>query len=558
MLRAFTILAAVLFCTAQAAPARVEYTLSPEMSDGALRAVNVEISFRGEGDGTTQIKLPSEWGGQTELWRGIDALRVEGAAVAEESPSVRMLTHRPSARLRVRYRVIQDWEGPPTATGSNPYRPVVQPGYFHLIGHAALIVPRIDEAAPVRLRVRGIPSAWRFASDLEHAGATLRNVGESVSVGGDFRVLRSADGKMRLAIRGEWSFTDQAMFDQLAAIIAAHNEFWGDEREPYLVTTIQLKTPNAGTRSIGGTGLSDAFAFFATPNGEAERITRTLAHEGLHSWIPRRVGGMPDEDEALYYWLSEGFTDFYTARLLVRQGLWGPAEFAADLNVALNDYARSPARSANNARVLEAFWTDRDVQRLPYQRGRLLATIWDARLRAANSDRNLDDVMHDMRAWARSGDQRIAGELFPIASEQSGLVLGDDLQTYIESGAPILLPAAVFEPCGRITTRDVPNFHRGFDIAATQAASNVIAGVDPSLPAYAAGLRNGMVLVRRDGGEIGNAELEIGYVVRAGEEERTIRYMPRGRGSFTLQQLELHAPLEGEQLARCRAVLAGG
>lgn len=556
-LRAFTMLAAFAVCAAQAAPARVEYTLTPELTHGAMTALRVEIAFRGDADGTTDLKLPDEWGGQHELWRGIDALQVEGVtSVAEDTPAARVLTHRPNAPIRVRYRVIQDWQGPPTATGANPYRPVVQPAYFHIIGNAALILPGLDEATPARVRVRNLPRGWTFASDLEHDGLRLADVDGSVSVGGDFRVLTSHDGKTRLAIRGQWSFTDQAMLDELAAIIAAQNAFWGDQPRQYLVTTIQLTALDPGMRSIGGTGLSDAFAFFATPNAEAHRITRTLAHEGLHSWIPRRIGGMPVRDEALNYWLSEGFTDFYTARVLARQGVWGPAEFADDLNAALSDYARSPARTANNARILADFWRDRDVQRLPYQRGRLLATIWDARLRAAGGGRDFDDIMFDMRARARV-DSRPAAALFTLSAEAAGLALGEDLQTYVEQGAPVLLPADAFEPCGRIVTRDVPNFHRGFDIVATQANNNVIAGVDPALPAYAAGLRDGMVLVRRDGGEIGNAEAEIAYVVRVDDAERTIRYMPRGRGSFMLQKLELHAPLEGEQLARCRAVLAG-
>jgi hypothetical protein len=66
-----------------------------------------------------------------------------------------------------------------------------------------------------------------------------------------------------------------------------------------------------------------------------------------------------------------------------------------------------------------------------------------------------------------------------------------------------------------------------------------------------------MVLIRRDAGTIGNAELEIAYVIRDGDTERTFRYMPRGRGTFTTQRLELAQDLEGERLAQCRAALAG-
>jgi predicted metalloprotease with PDZ domain len=238
----------------------------------------------------------------------------------------------------------------------------------------------------------------------------------------------------------------------------------------------------------------------------------------------------------------------------VRGGLWTPQQYADDLNEALQAYAQSPERTAPNSRILADFWTDRDVQRMPYLRGRFLAMIWDARLR--RNGHSFDDVVHDMRDRASEGAE-YAQEVFVASAPALGLNLGSDLQSYITNGEPILLPEDLLAPCGAVTTREAPVFHRGFDIQATQANNNIIAGVDPALPAYAVGLRNGMVLIRRDGGEIGNAEMEITYVVRDGDTERTFRYMPRGRGTFTTQRLELAQDLEGDRLAQCMRAIAG-
>lgn len=146
--------------------------------------------------------------------------------------------------------------------------------------------------------------------------------------------------------------------------------------------------------------------------------------------------------------------------------------------------------------------------------------------------------------------------MFEAVMQEMGVDVRVDVASHVEQGAPILLPEDVFAPCGRITTRETPIFSRGFDSEATVANHNVISGVDASLPAYAAGLRNGMVLVRRDHGVIGDAEHEIAYVVRDGVTERTIAYMPHGHGTYTMQRLVLDEPLEGEQAARCHAVLA--
>lgn len=558
LFRALVLTAAFVCAGFASPPPRIEYTFAPVLTDGALTAVQVDVNFRGEADGETNLRLPNDWGGKTELYLSVEALSVVSGATMRDGdgPAQRVLTHRPNARIHVRYRIIQDWEGVPNAEQGNTYRAVIQPTYFHFIGDAALVFPELDGASPVRVRAPSMPRGWTFASDLEHAGLNLVRANASIIVGGDFRIVRGADPNLRLAIRGNWSFTDADLAAQANGIIAGQRQFWGDESAPYLVTIIELTAPDPGWLSVGGTGLGDAFAFFSTRNADAAMIARTFAHESNHTWIPGLIGGMPQEGEAAYYWFSEGFTDFYTWRLLVRDRIWTPAQFAEAFNGQLEAYARSPARTAPNARILADYWNDREVQRLPYQRGNLLAAIWDARLRAAGR-RDMDDIMLEMRARARGGDPLKAADMFPIVAESMGLDLGNDLATFVEQGGAVLLPADVFAPCGSIETRDVPNFHRGFDIDATQANNRIITGVDPTLPAYAAGLRNGMTLIRREGGEIGNAEQEIAYVVRDGETERTIRYIPRGNGSFALQRFALEQNLEGDRLAQCVRVLGG-
>ena len=550
-------LAAFGLCAGFGAPPRVDYVLTPLIENGALTSVQVDLTFRGLHAGETALELPSEWGGQEELWRGIADLQVMSGATMSDGADAwhRALHHRPDAAIHVRYRVIQDSQADPQAEQGNAYRPVIRPSYFHLIGNAFIVHPGVDESTPTHVGVRNLPRGWSYASDLEHPGLILGHTQQSVAVGGDFRIVRGADPRIRVALRGQWSFTDAEFAARVNTIIAGERAFWGDRSTPYLVTVVQLSAPNSNWLSIGGTGLEDAFAFFASPNAGLSQITRTLAHEGIHTWIPAQVGRMPEHDEAADYWFSEGFTDFYTGRLLVREGVWAPADYAVDFNEMLNAYAQSPARAEPNTRVVADFWHIQDVGKLPYQRGRMLAAMWDARLRARGH--SLDEVMHLMRARARSSDHPLAAPLFIAIMNEMGVDVGGDVARYVEQGAPIAMPDDVFAPCGPLTTRTAPVFSRGFDIEATQAHNNVISGVDPSLPAYAAGLRDGMVLVRRDRGAIGDAEQEIAYVVRDGQTQRTITYMPRGHGSYTLQRLVIDADLTGERLVRCRAVLAG-
>lgn len=555
----FPCFALALFLTQSAVAAEVEYQLTPVLTGQALTAVQVDLLFTGEDDGETHLELPGSWGGQEQLWLELEDLRVvSGAQIGDsEDPGTRVLRHPPTSRIHLRYRVVQNWkEGAPSASDGNPYRPIIQPNYFHLIGNAAFVVPEMDQELPARLRVNGLPEGWSFASDLEHAGLTLGQVKASISVGGDYRILGDEASGMRVAMRGEWKFADAEFLASVAGIAQGHRRFWKDADAPFLVTVTWLTTPDPGWTSIGGTGLDDAFAFFATPNAEMKSISRLLAHEGLHTWIPLKIGGMPETDEAADYWLSEGFTDFYAARLLVADGAWGPHEFADDLNEMLGAYAVSPAREFPNARVTSDFWKDQSIQKLPYQRGRLLATIWDARLRAGG-EHDFDDVVHAMRERAKAGSTLKSAGLFREAADQFDLDVGDDLRQHIESGVPIMLPKDVFAPCGDVVRRRVPNFHRGFDIDATTANQNVITGTDPDSPAYVAGLRDGMKLIKRASGEIGNAQVEIEYVVIDGDRERNIRYLPRAPGKYNLQSLRIDPDLDAAGKARCLRVLGG-
>ncbi|HVV34853.1 MAG TPA: hypothetical protein VHC73_16615 [Vitreimonas sp.] len=561
-LRVFAVVVALVALTGFGIPRqRVEYTLTPLLDHGTLKAVQVDVIFRGEASGRTILNLPNEWGGQTELYHAIHDLKpISNAAIADgEDAAQRVLTYRPRALVHFQYVVFQDWVGEPRAENGNPYRPIVQPGYFHFIGSTFLVTPQLDDTTPTSVQIRDLPHGWRFASDLEHHGLVLGRVAPSVAVAGDFRVMHARDHNIRVAMRGQWSFTDAEFANGVTDIMSAERAFWGDPSTPYLVTVMQLTSPNNNWLSIGGTGLGDAFAFFASPNAGYQQIARTLAHEAIHTWIPAEVGGMPDgAAEIPDYWFSEGFTDFYTGRLMVRGHLWTPAAFAADLNQMLSEYASSPVRTEPNSRVVADFWNDEEVSKLPYQRGRLLATIWDARLRAMPAHRDMNWIVQEMRSRARIGPALHAAPLFEAVMFEQGVDVSADVEQFVDHGAPILLDENIFAPCGRVTTRDVPSFSRGFDINATTANNNVISDVDPTLPAYAAGLRDGMVLVRRDAGTIGDSMHELAYVVRDGETERTIRYMPHGHGQITLQQLVLDDDLSGDKLVQCERVISGG
>lgn len=537
-----------------ASPAPLVYTIGPVIEEGGVRAVQVELQFLAGAGRETTLELPNAWGGKDQLYSALGEFQVQGPGAtlqAGASPELRVVQHAPHARVTVRYRVHHADEGP--ARTGNPYRPIVLPQRLQLLGEAFVVAPADTPMThPVQVHFKGFPKAWAFASDLEHGRLDFESLLQSVTVAGDFRVLtrRVLGAPLRVAIQGNWSFTDASLADNLAAISRAQHHFWGDEARPYLVTFTQID----GATSGGGTGLGDAFAMFATADFDTRDTLRALAHEMTHTWIPRRVGIVSSEQqvEALDYWLSEGFTDYYANRVLMNAGLWSPQEFAVSFNVAAKRYASSAARNAPNSAIGTGFWKDSSLQQLPYDRGMFFATWLDWKLRDASQQRlTLDDVMRAMHRRFQQSPAPIR-QAFLDAVRGQGLEIEREWSAFIDAGGDILLEEGTFAPCGVVRTEELPSFHRGFDIDATMNNKMQVTGVDPGLPAYRAGMRDGMTLVKRDAGVIGDSSQELAYRVLDQGVERVIRYLPQGHGTTRTQSLELKKDLGGAALAECR------
>jgi predicted metalloprotease with PDZ domain len=567
--RTLSCLAFSIFC-AEALPAQsadfVHYTVAPVMERAALAGLAVEIRLRGDADGETRLNLPEEWAGTDSLWRNLRDLRVEGArSVRRDGPAVRVIAHAPGAPLVVRYRVTSAYAADP-GFGFHKGNPMVFADWFFFHGEGVFAEPEGREDAPAGFAWGRFPPGWKVASDLDHLQRGLRtgtvvDIMESTAIGApDLAVVEHAIGAapLRVAVRGRWPFTPEEFAGAVAAIVRAEDAFWGDRARPFVVALAPLGGEGGGY-SFSGTARGDAFSVASTSNFTLAAATHFLAHEYMHTWIAGQLGGLRPENEALGYWFSEGWTDFYAARVLLRAGVWTPADFVAELNEAILRNASSPARGVVGVEMVERFWTDPAVNKLPYDRGRLLALLLDYRVRRASAgDKNMDDVLRQMRAATEQHGDAVpvsAPERF-VASMRDvfGVDVAEDLARHIDRAEPVVLPADVFGACATVETITRPEFSRGFDIEATSRAGNLITGLDPASPAYAAGLREGMRILQRVSGSIGDSSVELVYRMDDGGTERIIRYLPQGRATITFQRVTL-AP--GADTAECARVMSG-
>lgn len=555
--------AAIAAPTLAATPPVDTYRLAPVLENGKVTALSVTITLPADADGQTQLRVPQDWGGGEKLWRFIKDPVVTGGTLSQTDDKTWTITSKPRAPLTVRYRVISAYAGEPPVDSVTYGQPIVGPDGFYVIGHTVFVTPEGRDKDKARFAWDPAGSGLAFASDLEALGeaGTVDAISESVAIAyKDLTVLQrdAAGAPLRLAVRGKFRFTDAAFADMASQAIGASRAFWGDGKEPFLITLVDQDSP-PGWTSYRGTGLGDAFAVISTRNVPLDDYKLFLAHEYFHTWNSNRIGGLKDgPEEPLGYWVSEGFTDYYARKLSLRAGFVDLEAFVAAWNAALEAYGTSPARALPNAAIAERFWGDPAVHKLPYQRGALMALLLETRLKAQGG---LDPVMLAMRDYAKGRDpaewDHMAAKLLPrIVKSRMGIDLTPEIDRWITKGEPIVLPPDAFGGCLTVEAVSKPAYDLGFDSDAS-AKSGVITGVKPDGPAYAAGLRDGMKRLGRQGGKVGDSAVEVAYIVSDGGEPRTLRFKPEGKTMLNFQRVTMLKDLTPEARTACMKAVAG-
>jgi len=560
-------------------PPRLSYAMSLDTST-ETPALVIDMTFPGDSDGSTWLALPNEWGGQSELYNELSAfaaLSPDTEILSTDNPSVMEVTAPAGAEVHVRYRLAQDWEGVPEPSGGNPYRVVIQSDYVHLIGWAAWALPQWDDwpgenpEVAFHLDWSRLPGDWEIADnfgvgrDVREAVAPLNRLQSGLFVAGDFRILTRDTGTAQLyvAIRGQWEFGDNTFANLLRDVVDPIRTFWREDgTDPYLVTLLPIHRAEGNDEAIswGGTGLADSFALFATTNVALADFQTLAAHEFQHRWTPSKLGEFADPEEALY-WFSEGFTDYYASLLSLRGGLIDLEGYADQVNGALRDYYRSSAREAPVEQVIEWFWSDQDLQRLPYLRGRLVAARWNAEIMAASDGaESLDTVLFDMLAAAETlnavGETREIrpSDIVEAALHRSASRAEADYQSFIVEGAMVPLEPGMFGPCYDLRDTVFHLWDIGFDTEASFEA-RVVTGVREGGPAWEAGMRDGMPFGGWSIPDYGNPETDATFYVGVDGEPVSISYKPQGEAVETIPQLTLPEDLSDEDRAACLAWL---
>jgi predicted metalloprotease with PDZ domain len=539
---------------AMAAPAAVEYRLAPELEAGKLTALSVEVRLAGDADGETVFSLPNGNSVSPGGAEDVRAVTVAGGSLEDAGGGRLAVRHAPGAPIVVRYQVVGSAaDDPPRQT----LKPAILPDWFVAHGDKSLLKPEGRDGAPVRLTWSPAPRGWTTVSSLQfQASPTVANVTDSLLVGGAGWSKVRTGGLTFFYRPAGWKTSPALAVPTIARILAGDFAYWGDR--PQQLFGVAMQTNG----DVGGRGLPAGFMLYAPAAFDLRSEPRLVAHEHTHNWISRKLGYLQDDDDR-EGWFKEGFTEAVAARSLLRSGAWTTAEFVADLNVALKAYGLSPARTLTNDQIAERRRDEFDAKQIPYNRGRLIAILWDRRVRAASQGRlGLDDVLQAQRKMAAqnaaAGRQVSADKLFPVAYRA---VVGEDIApqvaALVEGGQLIQLTDDLFGACGRFERLEQPSFERGFDFDATLRNNRVLVGLVPGGPAERAGLRDGM-RIRINEVRSNDSQIPLTYrVVQPDGSMTPITYKPEGATRTSFQQFRLNAGLDAERVAACRRMFAG-
>ncbi|MCK6448607.1 MAG: hypothetical protein L6Q99_19620 [Planctomycetes bacterium] len=516
-------------------------------------AEGVEVRASAEAPaGATVWSLPSSWAGNDTPDRDLGVVRAEDARgqvveIEAKSPSEWVVTSPVAGRQTIVYRLAPTTHRQ-SSVNTDWYRPIVEPQLFQVLGGRTLLAPdTFARAAELDVSFVwsgfdepgfAVASSFGAGEREQRARASVAELQHSVFVGGKLSLCsRDVRGKpVWIAIQGERWPTPAADFADVAArVVESQRGFFDDWEYPhYLISLVEAGPDDARMRSIGGTGLTNSFAMFVSPGtplvtdaaGE-KRVLHVLAHEMFHHWC----GGVmtPEAPEELSYWFTEGFTDYFTRRLLLRAGLYTPADFEANLNEKLAGYYGSPVKLEPAERIRRDFWNDPAVSLLPYQRGDALAIELDRAIRAASDGaRTINDWVRELARRSREVERPFTrDELFDSIARAATAEDATRIRAVAIEGRLLEPRAEWFAPCLALEASAKASFELGFDFDATRE-KKVITGLVPGSAAEAAGLREGDSLAGLSVA-LGDPDTAVEVSLKSDTGVRRLEYLPRSR-----------------------------
>lgn len=468
---------------------------------GGTPVLQVDMLLTGDPSGRTAVFLPGRWAFVRDFSKWVRGLRVltPGAGIQPgPKPYYRLVVHPPGARLHLRYEVVA--RAPVPALGQqNRYYHLFRRAGFQFVGHAVFAIPAWPamKRRPVELRWVNPPQRWALANSfgagraVQRINASLFELRHAIYLGGDYRVhRRTVRGRpVVLAIRGRWKFTDRALAALVKKTVRLQRAFWRDDRFPhFLVAVMPLPGPCC---AFGGLGFTNSVALFLNTAGAIGPELRWLVvHELFHAWLGDRI--RPAHLDQRHRWFFEGVTEYFAHLLILRHYTRSLPAYVAEVNEKIRAYWRSGQRTASLSQMLAGLWGNKDLYRLAYWRGHLLASNWHAaHHRATRGTEGLGGLMRRLYAHVRKSGKRFTVDMLStLTRRRNPGWIARTVKKHIVDGQLLRPDPRGLGPCVTLAPRTLYVYDLGFDWPQTRRRRR-LSGVRPGGPAHKAGLRAG-------------------------------------------------------------------
>ncbi|HAS45317.1 MAG TPA: hypothetical protein DCS93_32840 [Microscillaceae bacterium] len=431
------------------AQAHLTYTLEPHLQ-AQKPYLQISFSAKTNAQGILNLHYNDNFWGERNLFHCLQNITTQPSAQTIDRQPTKdnvQITGKPNTRYQITYHIVQDKKGP--IEHKHCLRPIVQRTYLHSFGHRLFLLPlgalSSEEAQPFTIRWRNIPRDFVVHHSFGSAPNQTIQVKEqelfsSIFVAGDFkRYVSTIEGnQVHFLVRGQWEkFNTDQVADLLKKVIRVQRDFWQDHRDSlYTVTLMELHTPYGS--SVGGTNLHQSFATYCSKNKYTtfDRIKYLYNHELLHNWVGKKI---INADEERQYWFSEGFTDYYTYKLMLKSGLIDLEGYLKMINqrVLKPHYTSKIKTAPNDSLTYKNYWGNYAYQKLPYYRGALYALLLDTQIKQKTKQRkSLDNLMFDLlKVCSGQKSRRLDHSLFKkYLRRYLGKKSGQAFERFIEKG----------------------------------------------------------------------------------------------------------------------------
>ena len=421
------------------------------------------------------------------------------------------------------------------------YAPNISPTHFHLAGSQWILpIGSLEKINAYHVKIVDYPKGWNFYSSESNSPLNMtfestyeQLIGSGFGGGNQQHKIFFIKGKpVSIFVQGKYDIGTDSIIEATRKIIKFQRDWFQDYSQPYYTVTICNRSNN-----VAGTSFPNLFVCFVMPEANKLQLFKLLSHEMFHRWLPNRLVIKTEENESSlkYAWFYEGFTDYFSRKILLEAGIINKKEFINSLNTDLYLIANNKSANETYSQMLERREQHKfsgEQNKLYYYKGCLMALKWDAQIQQKNPQKSLKQLLLELMEQAKKGkNEEIDFQYLVDKGNEYGINVKEDFNHYIIQGKDVVLNSKSFNSDYILKITKLPLFQKGFEVDYGEVST--IKEVVKYSNAYKAGLRKGMVYLGAKNSYIfGNAwmpDKPILVQVQIGGKEKTVTYKPEGK-----------------------------